>query len=74
MEAYAENTASALLYLTLESCGVKNVNADHAASHVGSCCGHSFVKSFLRREGIWFGYYSARIAIYSSAEANIRAA
>ena len=36
METYAENTASALLYLTLESCGVKNVNADHAASHIGA--------------------------------------
>lgn len=32
---YAEDTASALLYLTLEAAGVRNTSADHAASHVG---------------------------------------
>lgn len=32
---YAEDTASALLYLTLEAAGVRNTSADHAASHIG---------------------------------------
>ncbi|XP_065524697.1 NADH dehydrogenase (ubiquinone) complex I, assembly factor 6 isoform X2 [Lathamus discolor] len=39
LEKYAENTQSALLYLTLEMLGVRNVNADHAASHIGKAQG-----------------------------------
>ncbi|XP_033626407.1 NADH dehydrogenase (ubiquinone) complex I, assembly factor 6-like isoform X1 [Asterias rubens] len=39
VENYAENTASSLLYLTLEALGVKDVNADHAASHIGKAHG-----------------------------------
>ncbi|XP_048576443.1 NADH dehydrogenase (ubiquinone) complex I, assembly factor 6 [Nematostella vectensis] len=39
LETYAENSASSVLYLTLESLGVKDVNADHAASHVGKAFG-----------------------------------
>lgn len=35
LETYAEDTASSLLYLTLESLGVRNQDADHAASHLG---------------------------------------
>uniref|UniRef100_A0A671LKG7 NADH dehydrogenase (ubiquinone) complex I, assembly factor 6 n=1 Tax=Sinocyclocheilus anshuiensis TaxID=1608454 RepID=A0A671LKG7_9TELE len=35
LEDYGENTQSSLLYLLLETLGVKNVHADHAASHIG---------------------------------------
>ncbi|XP_026561731.1 NADH dehydrogenase (ubiquinone) complex I, assembly factor 6 isoform X2 [Pseudonaja textilis] len=39
LETYAENTQSALLYLTLETLGVRNIHADHAASHIGKAQG-----------------------------------
>ncbi|XP_062987035.1 NADH dehydrogenase (ubiquinone) complex I, assembly factor 6 isoform X1 [Elgaria multicarinata webbii] len=39
LEMYAENTQSALLYLTLETLGVKDIHADHAASHIGKAQG-----------------------------------
>ncbi|XP_042320017.1 NADH dehydrogenase (ubiquinone) complex I, assembly factor 6 isoform X2 [Sceloporus undulatus] len=39
LEAYAENTQSVLLYLTLETLGVKDIHADHAASHIGKAQG-----------------------------------
>ncbi|XP_044514139.1 NADH dehydrogenase (ubiquinone) complex I, assembly factor 6 isoform X2 [Gracilinanus agilis] len=39
LEAYAENTQSSLLYLTLEVLGVRNLHADHAASHIGKAQG-----------------------------------
>lgn len=39
VEEYCENTSSSLLYLTLEVMGVKNQNADHAASHIGKAIG-----------------------------------
>ncbi|XP_033105114.1 NADH dehydrogenase (ubiquinone) complex I, assembly factor 6-like isoform X2 [Anneissia japonica] len=38
-EQHAENTASSTLYLILESLGVQNLHADHAASHVGRAQG-----------------------------------
>ncbi|XP_044770195.1 NADH dehydrogenase (ubiquinone) complex I, assembly factor 6 isoform X3 [Neomonachus schauinslandi] len=39
LENYAENTQSSLLYLTLEILGVKDLHADHAASHIGKAQG-----------------------------------
>uniref|UniRef100_UPI0035900BCF NADH dehydrogenase (ubiquinone) complex I, assembly factor 6 isoform X2 n=1 Tax=Myxine glutinosa TaxID=7769 RepID=UPI0035900BCF len=39
LETYSEATQTSLLFLTLESLGVRNVNADHAASHVGKALG-----------------------------------
>lgn len=39
IEKYAENTASALLCLTLEAAGIRSTSADHAASHVGKAEG-----------------------------------
>ncbi|KAM5157282.1 NADH dehydrogenase (ubiquinone) complex I, assembly factor 6 isoform 2-T2 [Mantella aurantiaca] len=39
LEMYAENTQSSLLYLTLETLDVKDVHADHAASHIGKAQG-----------------------------------
>ena len=45
METYSENTASSLLYLQLESLGIKDVNADHAISHIGKMIG---ISTFLR--------------------------
>lgn len=41
MEKYAENTASCLLYLQLESLNVRDVNADHIVSHIGKAIGIS---------------------------------
>ena len=35
LESYAEATASSLAYATLEALGVRDLAADHAASHVG---------------------------------------
>ncbi|KAI8970434.1 isoprenoid synthase domain-containing protein [Mycotypha africana] len=45
MESYSENTQSSLLYLQLESLGVKDVNADHLVSHLGKMVG---ITTFLR--------------------------
>ncbi len=39
LEEYAEHTASSLLYLTLESLGIRHLTADHVASHVGKATG-----------------------------------
>lgn len=39
VEKYAESTASALLYLTLEAAGIRSMSADHAASHIGKAEG-----------------------------------
>jgi len=35
LETYAENTSGSLNYLTLETLGIRDTNADHAASHLG---------------------------------------
>lgn len=43
LEAYAENTASALLYLSLEAANVRSLSADHAASHIGKAEGLSLL-------------------------------
>ena len=39
LEAYAEATYGSLLYLSLEAVGVRDVHADHAASHIGKALG-----------------------------------
>jgi NADH dehydrogenase [ubiquinone] 1 alpha subcomplex assembly factor 6 len=39
LEEYSEETASSLLYLSLECAGIRNTNADHAASHIGKALG-----------------------------------
>ncbi|RUS88321.1 hypothetical protein EGW08_003892 [Elysia chlorotica] len=39
MEEYAEHVHSSLYYLLLECLGIKNVHADHAASHLGKAQG-----------------------------------
>jgi len=39
IEAYAEGTSSALLYLLLQTAGVRDTTSDHAASHVGKALG-----------------------------------
>ncbi|XVF51673.1 hypothetical protein PTKIN_Ptkin04bG0203400 [Pterospermum kingtungense] len=39
LEKYAEDTASTLLYMTLQSGGIKSTAVDHAASHVGKASG-----------------------------------
>ncbi|KAL5022784.1 hypothetical protein ScPMuIL_001939 [Solemya velum] len=35
VEEYADRSVSPVLYILLESLGIKNVHADHAASHIG---------------------------------------
>ncbi|XP_062320962.1 NADH dehydrogenase (ubiquinone) complex I, assembly factor 6 isoform X2 [Osmerus eperlanus] len=57
LETYSENTQSSLLYLLLESLGVKNVHADHAASHIGKAHG---IVTCLRATP----YYSSRRKVY----------
>lgn len=39
MENYAEETVSSVLYLLLEILNCRNVDADHAASHLGKAAG-----------------------------------
>ncbi|KAF9427575.1 NADH dehydrogenase (ubiquinone) complex I, assembly factor 6 [Podila epigama] len=39
METYCENTFGSLMYLQLESVGVKSLEADHAASHMAKAIG-----------------------------------
>ncbi|ELR18356.1 phytoene synthase family protein, putative [Acanthamoeba castellanii str. Neff] len=43
LENFTEDTASSLLYLTLESLRIRNMDADHAASHIGKAVGISFL-------------------------------
>jgi len=43
LENFAEDTTSSLLYLTLESLGLRHPEADHAASHIGKAVGISFL-------------------------------
>lgn len=39
MEKYADHTVSSVYYLILEGCNVRNIEADHAASHLGKAQG-----------------------------------
>lgn len=39
VEAYAEATQSSLLYMLLEAQGIRNIDADHVASHLGKAYG-----------------------------------
>lgn len=39
LETYADHTYSSLLYLLIELTGVKDINVDHAASHLGKAQG-----------------------------------
>lgn len=73
VENYAESTASSLLYLTLESCGVKNVHADHAASHVGTTHACVLAQRCYFREGIRYCNLAESIAFHCFATANISA-
>jgi len=43
LEEFAESTGASLLYLTLEASGVRDVQADHAASHIGKALAISTV-------------------------------
>ncbi|KAM7382861.1 hypothetical protein PAMP_002559 [Pampus punctatissimus] len=57
LETYSENTQSSLIYLLLECLGVKNVHADHAASHIGKAQG---IVTCLRATP----YHSSRRKVY----------
>ncbi|KAK7300720.1 hypothetical protein RJT34_11569 [Clitoria ternatea] len=39
LEKYAEDTASTMLYMTLQASGIMSAAADHAASHIGKASG-----------------------------------
>lgn len=39
LEKYAEDTASTILYMTLQAGGIRSTAADHAASHIGKASG-----------------------------------
>ena len=39
LEAYANSTASSLLLLLMDTCGVRDSDADHAAAHLGKAIG-----------------------------------
>lgn len=45
VENYAEKAFSSIYYLLLEANGIKNINADHAASHLGKAHG---IVTFIR--------------------------
>lgn len=47
LEKYAEDTVSTLLYMTLQAGGIRSVDADHAASHVGKASGLSLLLKAL---------------------------
>ncbi|AWP15825.1 putative NADH dehydrogenase (ubiquinone) complex I assembly factor 6 isoform 2 [Scophthalmus maximus] len=57
LETYSENTQSSLIYLLLECLGLKNVHADHAASHIGKAQG---ITTCLRATP----YHSSRRKVY----------
>uniref|UniRef100_A0A673A1T3 NADH dehydrogenase (ubiquinone) complex I, assembly factor 6 n=1 Tax=Sphaeramia orbicularis TaxID=375764 RepID=A0A673A1T3_9TELE len=57
LEAYSENTQSSLLYLLVECLGLKDVHADHAASHIGKAQG---IVTCLRATP----YHSSRRKVY----------
>eukprot|EP00066_Takifugu_rubripes_P010144 XP_003977726.1 PREDICTED: NADH dehydrogenase (ubiquinone) complex I, assembly factor 6 [Takifugu rubripes] len=57
LETYSENTQSSLIYLLLECLGVKDVHADHAASHIGKAQG---ITTCLRATP----YHSSRRKVY----------
>lgn len=39
LEKYSDETVTNVYFLILEGCGVRNVHADHAASHLGKAQG-----------------------------------
>ncbi|KAI3361246.1 hypothetical protein L3Q82_012918 [Scortum barcoo] len=57
LETYSENTQSSLIYLLLECLGLKDVHADHAASHIGKAQG---IVTCLRATP----YHSSRRKVY----------
>ncbi|CAG8449864.1 8681_t:CDS:2 [Ambispora leptoticha] len=61
LESYGENTASCLLYLQLELLGIKNIQADHAASHIGKATG---IVTILRA----FPYLASKRRMYLPAD------
>ncbi|KAG0346843.1 NADH dehydrogenase (ubiquinone) complex I, assembly factor 6 [Podila humilis] len=61
MESYCENTFGSLMYLQLESVGVKSLEADHAASHMAKAIG---IATMLRA----FPYHMQQSRIVLPAE------
>jgi len=67
MESYCENTFGSLLYLQLESVGVKSLEADHAASHLAKAMG---IATMLR--AFPFHMHQNRMVIPAEITAKVR--
>ena len=67
METYCENTFGSLMYLQLESVGVKSLEADHAVSHLAKAIG---IATMLR--AFPFHMQQSRIIIPAEITAKVR--
>lgn len=89
LENFTEDTASSLLYLTLESLRIRNMDADHAASHIGivfaiasafasldvmcCVCPYFVVRLRLSRQGRRHLLLAARYAVPPTAATDLSA-
>lgn len=65
LEQYSEDTASTILYTTLQAGGIKSTAADHAASHIGKASGLLVLLRSLpyhASRGRHFSYIPAKLA------------
>ncbi|CAH1396594.1 unnamed protein product [Nezara viridula] len=53
MEKYSEETVSPIIYISLEVAGIKDIHADHAASHVGKGQGLVLLLRIARSNNTW---------------------
>lgn len=61
LEDYSEQTVSSIYYLLLEQAGIKNVQADHAASHLGKSQG---IVNILRLVFFYFVFFLGKTQIF----------
>ena len=61
LEAYADNTYSAMYYLVLEALGFKQLDMDHIASHMGRAQG---ISTMLRATP----YHTSKQAVFIPSE------
>lgn len=65
LERYAEDTASTILYSTLQASGIQSTTADHAASHIGKASGLALLLKSLpyhASRNRHFSYIPAKVA------------
>lgn len=71
LDNYYEQVVSSMYYVFLELHGVKDVQADHAASHLGRCYGIvSFLRQFLPQ--LLKGTYSFLMTYWQSIQSHKR--